>query len=77
MFATDPSLLDAAARTGFDLPYSCKSGVCSTCRCKVLEGEVRMDRNFALEKHEIAAGFVLACQSHALTPTVTLSFDER
>jgi ring-1,2-phenylacetyl-CoA epoxidase subunit PaaE len=77
VFATDPSLLDAASRTGFDLPYSCKSGVCSTCRCKVLEGEVRMDRNFALEKHEIAAGFVLACQSHALTPTVTLSFDER
>lgn len=62
VFASDPSLLDAAARTGFDLPYSCKSGVCSTCRCKVLEGEVRMDRNFALEKHEIAAGFVLACQ---------------
>ncbi len=77
VFASDPSLLDAAARTGFDLPYSCKSGVCSTCRCKVLEGEVRMDRNFALEKHEIAAGFVLSCQAHALTPTVTLSFDER
>lgn len=75
--ASDPSLLDAAARAGMDVPYSCKSGVCSTCRCKVLEGQVRMDRNFALEKHEVAAGFVLACQAHALTPTVTLSFDER
>ena len=77
VLASDPSLLDAAARVGMDVPYSCKSGVCSTCRCKVLEGEVRMDRNFALEKHELAAGFVLACQAHALTPKVTLSFDER
>jgi len=77
VLATDPSLLDAAARAGMDVPYSCKSGVCSTCRCKVLNGEVRMDRNFALEKHELAAGFVLACQAHALTPEVTLSFDER
>jgi ring-1,2-phenylacetyl-CoA epoxidase subunit PaaE len=75
--ATDPSLLDAAAREGLDVPFSCKSGVCSTCRCKVLKGEVRMERNFALEKHELAAGFVLACQSHALTAEVTLSFDER
>jgi len=77
VLASDPSLLDAAARAGMDVPYSCKSGVCSTCRCKVLEGQVRMDRNFALEKHELEAGFVLACQAHALTPTVTLSFDER
>ena len=77
VLGSDPSLLDAAARAGMDVPYSCKSGVCSTCRCKVLEGQVRMDRNFALEKHELEAGFVLACQAHALTPTVTLSFDER
>ena len=77
VLASDPSLLDAAARVGMDVPYSCKSGVCSTCRCKVLEGQVRMDRNFALEKHELEAGFVLACQAHALTPAVTLSFDER
>jgi ring-1,2-phenylacetyl-CoA epoxidase subunit PaaE len=75
--ASDPSLLDAAAREGLDVPFSCKSGVCSTCRCKVLAGQVRMDRNFALEPHELKAGFVLACQSHALTPEVTLSFDDR
>ncbi|MCH7342442.1 phenylacetate-CoA oxygenase/reductase subunit PaaK [Pelomonas sp. CA6] len=74
---SDPSLLDAAARAGMDVPYSCKSGVCSTCRCKLLEGEVRMDKNFALEKHEIAAGFILSCQAHALTPRVVISFDER
>jgi ring-1,2-phenylacetyl-CoA epoxidase subunit PaaE len=74
---SDPSLLDAAARAGMDVPYSCKSGVCSTCRCKLLQGEVRMDKNFALEKHELAAGFILSCQAHALTPRVVISFDER
>ncbi|MFG6449298.1 1,2-phenylacetyl-CoA epoxidase subunit PaaE [Roseateles sp. BYS180W] len=73
----DPSLLDAAARAGLEVPYSCKSGVCSTCRCKVLEGQVRMDKNFALDKHEVAAGFILSCQAHALTERVVISFDER
>jgi len=77
VMSSEHTLLDAANHAGLDLPYSCKSGVCSTCRCKVLEGRVRMDRNFALEKHEIEAGFVLSCQAHALTPEVTLSFDER
>jgi len=71
------NLLDAAAAAGLDLPFSCKSGVCCTCRARLLEGEVRMARNFALEKHEVAAGFVLACQSHPLTDRVVLSFDER
>ncbi|CAN5284420.1 phenylacetate-CoA oxygenase/reductase subunit PaaK [soil metagenome] len=74
---TDPSILDAAARAGMDVPFSCKSGVCSTCRCKLLEGEVRMDKNFALDKAELAAGFILSCQAHALTPRVVISFDER
>ncbi|NBU88405.1 MAG: phenylacetate-CoA oxygenase/reductase subunit PaaK [Betaproteobacteria bacterium] len=73
----DPSVLDAAARAGLDVPYSCKSGVCATCRCKVVEGRVRMDRNFALEKADLDAGFVLSCQAHPLTPRVVLSFDER
>ena len=62
---------------GLEVPFSCKSGVCCTCRAKLVEGEVRMDRNFALEKHEVAAGFVLTCQSHPLTERVVLSFDER
>ena len=62
---------------GLEVPFSCKSGVCCTCRAKLLEGEVRMERNFALEKHEVAAGFVLTCQSHPLTERVVLSFDER
>lgn len=75
--AADPSLLDAAARAGIDVPFSCKSGVCSTCRARLLEGEVRMDRNFALEPHEVAAGFILTCQAHPLTERVVVSFDDR
>jgi len=71
------SILEAAASAGLEVPFSCKSGVCCTCRAKLLEGEVRMDRNFALEKQEVAAGFVLTCQSHPLTERVVLSFDER
>jgi ring-1,2-phenylacetyl-CoA epoxidase subunit PaaE len=73
----DPSILDAAGNAGLDVPYSCKSGVCCTCRAKLMEGQVRMDRNFALDKSEVEAGFVLTCQSHPLTPRVVLSFDER
>jgi ring-1,2-phenylacetyl-CoA epoxidase subunit PaaE len=73
----DASLLDAAARAGLDVPYSCKSGVCATCRAKLVEGRVRMDRNFALEKADLDAGFVLTCQSHPLTGRVVVSFDER
>ena len=71
------NLLDAAAAAGLEVPYSCKSGVCCTCRAKLIEGKVRMDRNFALEKHEVAAGFVLTCQAHPLTERVVISFDER
>lgn len=73
----DSNLLAAAARAGLDVPYSCRSGVCATCRCKLVAGQVRMDRNFALEKADLDAGFVLACQAHPLTERVTLSFDER
>jgi ring-1,2-phenylacetyl-CoA epoxidase subunit PaaE len=73
----DESILAAAARTGMDLPFSCKSGVCATCRAKVLQGQVRMGRNFALQADEVAAGFVLSCQAHPLSERVVLSFDER
>lgn len=71
------SLLDAGLAAGAPLPYACKGGVCCTCRCKVLEGEVRMDRNFTLEPQEIEAGFVLSCQAHPVTNRVVVSFDER
>jgi ring-1,2-phenylacetyl-CoA epoxidase subunit PaaE len=71
------NVLDAAAAAGLEMPYSCKSGVCCTCRAKLIAGKVRMDRNFALEPHEVAAGFVLTCQAHPLTERVVISFDER
>jgi ring-1,2-phenylacetyl-CoA epoxidase subunit PaaE len=72
-----PSILDAASAAGLEVPFSCTSGVCGTCRAKVVEGSVRMERNFALDKKEVAAGFVLTCQAHPTTDRVVLSFDER
>jgi len=70
-------VLDTALAAGLDLPYSCKGGVCCTCRARVLEGEVRMDRNYTLEDWELAKGFVLTCQARPLTPRVVVSYDER
>ncbi|HVE54173.1 MAG TPA: 1,2-phenylacetyl-CoA epoxidase subunit PaaE [Ramlibacter sp.] len=72
-----PSILDAASAAGMEVPYSCTSGVCGTCRAKLVEGQVRMERNFALDKKEVAAGYILACQAHPTTEHVVLSFDER
>lgn len=72
-----PSILDAASAAGLEVPFSCTSGVCGTCRAKLLEGQVRMERNFALDKKDVAAGFVLTCQAHPVTPVVVLSFDDR
>jgi ring-1,2-phenylacetyl-CoA epoxidase subunit PaaE len=72
-----PSILDAASAAGLEVPFSCTSGVCGTCRAKLIEGEVRMERNFALDKAEVANGFVLTCQAHPVTERVVLSFDER
>jgi ring-1,2-phenylacetyl-CoA epoxidase subunit PaaE len=72
-----PSILDCASSAGLEVPFSCTSGVCGTCRAKVVEGEVRMERNFALDRNEVAAGFVLTCQAHPVTERVVLSFDER
>ncbi|MEV3929156.1 MULTISPECIES: 2Fe-2S iron-sulfur cluster-binding protein [unclassified Streptomyces] len=69
------SLLDTVLRSRSDAPYACKGGVCGTCRAFLVSGEVRMDRNFALEPEETEAGFVLACQSHPLTAEVALDFD--
>jgi ring-1,2-phenylacetyl-CoA epoxidase subunit PaaE len=71
------SLLDVGLKAGLALPYACKGGVCCTCRAKVLEGEVRMEKNYTLEKHEIDAGFVLTCQCHPVSDRVVVSYDER
>ena len=70
------SILDAGNAEGADLPYSCKAGVCSTCRAKVIEGEVEMDQNFALEDYEVAAGYVLSCQCYPVSDKVVLDYDE-
>lgn len=75
--AQDPSILDVALRAGLDLPYACKGGVCCTCRAKVVEGKVRMDKNYTLEKSDVDAGYVLTCQAHPLTEKVVISYDER
>lgn len=72
----DDSILDAALRAGADLPYACKGGVCATCKCKVLEGQVEMAINYSLEPEEIEKGYVLSCQALPTTPNVRLSFDE-
>jgi ring-1,2-phenylacetyl-CoA epoxidase subunit PaaE len=70
------SVLDAGLKQGIDIRYSCKGGVCSTCRCKVLEGKVEMDANYALEDYEIARGFVLSCQAFPITDRLVLDFDQ-
>ncbi|MGV9310998.1 2Fe-2S iron-sulfur cluster-binding protein [Streptomyces sp. NPDC003691] len=69
------SLLETVLRSRADAPFACKGGVCGTCRAFLVSGEVRMDRNFALEPEETEAGYVLACQSHPVTPEVELDFD--
>lgn len=73
--ADGPNVLDAALAARPDAPYACKGGVCGTCRARLVEGAVEMDGGYALEPDELEAGFVLACQSHPRTPTVTLDFD--
>ena len=73
----DEHVLDAALNAGLDLPFSCKAGVCCTCKAKVLCGEVMMDKNFTLEAAEVDQGFVLACQARATSKQITVSFDDR
>ncbi|EJL90901.1 phenylacetate-CoA oxygenase/reductase, PaaK subunit [Herbaspirillum sp. CF444] len=70
------SLLDAGLKHGIDMRYSCKGGVCATCRCKIVEGKVDMDANYCLEDYEIARGFVLSCQSFPVTDKLLIDFDQ-
>ncbi|HEY9347671.1 MAG TPA: 1,2-phenylacetyl-CoA epoxidase subunit PaaE [Inquilinus sp.] len=74
--ADGESILDAALRAGMDLPYACKGGMCSTCRAKLVEGEAAMDLNYSLEPWELAAGFILTCQSHPKTDRVVVDYDQ-
>jgi len=70
-------ILDVALSMGLDLPWSCKGGVCCTCRCKVMQGSTEMEKNFTLEKPEVDAGFVLSCQASPTSDSLVVSFDER
>jgi ring-1,2-phenylacetyl-CoA epoxidase subunit PaaE len=72
----EATVLDAAHAQGLDLPYSCKAGVCSTCRTRLIEGEVEMDAHHALEPWELEAGYILACQSHPVTERIVLDYDQ-
>ena len=69
------SILDEALKQGADLPFACKGGVCCTCRAKLMEGQVNMDVNYALEPEEVEQGFILTCQSHPTTEKVVIDFD--
>lgn len=70
-----PSILDAAMRSGADVPFSCKGGVCCTCKARLVEGEVDMDVVYGLETDEIEAGYILTCQSHPVTERVLVDYD--
>jgi ring-1,2-phenylacetyl-CoA epoxidase subunit PaaE len=69
-------IMQAAQDADADVPFSCKGGVCCTCKAKVMEGKVSMALNYALDEDEVEEGFVLTCQAHPLTEKVVLSFDE-
>ena len=71
----DDNLIDAAAKEGLELPYSCKAGVCSTCRTKLVSGEVEMAVNHALEPWELEQSYILACQSCPRTDTLSIDYD--
>jgi ring-1,2-phenylacetyl-CoA epoxidase subunit PaaE len=77
MRMNDEVVLDAAMRAGLELPFSCRAGVCSTCRTKVVRGEVEMAQNYALEDWEVGQGYILACQSRVKTPVLELDYDEK
>ena len=69
------TILNAALRVRQDVPFACAGGVCGTCRAKLVDGEVEMDENFALEPEEIEKGYILTCQSHPTTDAVRVDYD--
>ena len=73
----DASVLEAAERAGLDLPFSCRSGICATCRARITDGAAVMTHNIALEPWETDAGFVLCCQARPTTPTLDISYDHK
>jgi ring-1,2-phenylacetyl-CoA epoxidase subunit PaaE len=71
------NILDASLAQGADLPFSCKGGVCCTCKAKLVEGDVEMEVNYGLEQEEVKAGFILTCQSHPRSKKVVIDFDNK
>ncbi len=72
----EQSVLEAALAASIDAPYACKAGVCSTCRAKLIEGEVDMEANYALEDYEVERGYILTCQAHPRTDRVVVDYDQ-
>jgi ring-1,2-phenylacetyl-CoA epoxidase subunit PaaE len=70
------SVLEAALAAKLDAPFACKAGVCSTCRAKVIEGEVEREANYALEDYEVRRGYVLTCQSHPVSDRLIVDYDQ-
>jgi ring-1,2-phenylacetyl-CoA epoxidase subunit PaaE len=77
MVSSDASVLAAAERAGLELPFSCRSGICATCRARITDGAAVMTHNIALEPWEIEAGFVLCCQARPTTRTLAISYDHK
>jgi ring-1,2-phenylacetyl-CoA epoxidase subunit PaaE len=77
MAPSDQSVLDAAERAGLELPFSCRSGICATCRARITEGAAVMTHNIALEHWETEAGFVLCCQARPTTPSLEITYDQK
>ncbi|MFZ2507715.1 MAG: 2Fe-2S iron-sulfur cluster-binding protein, partial [Steroidobacteraceae bacterium] len=69
-------ILDAAEEAGLDLPFSCRAGVCSTCRARLVSGTAEMEHNVALEEWEVEAGYILCCQARPTSPVLEISYDE-
>ncbi|MBT8076459.1 MAG: 2Fe-2S iron-sulfur cluster binding domain-containing protein, partial [Gammaproteobacteria bacterium] len=74
--ADGENILDAGLRNGVDLPFSCKGGVCATCKARLIEGEVDMDLNQALRPEEIDNGYILTCQAHPVAKKIVVDFDQ-
>ena len=75
--SVETSILDAALRVRSELPFSCKGGMCATCKGRIEEGEVTMEKNYALIDEEVEAGYVLTCQSHPVSDRVVVRYDHR
>jgi ring-1,2-phenylacetyl-CoA epoxidase subunit PaaE len=73
----DTAVLDAALSVRRELPFSCKGGMCASCKARLLEGEVAMAKNFALTADDLEAGYILTCQAHPVTERLVVDYDQR